>query len=129
VAAGNIRLQLCGVIGHCTSDNEAVSKRIKYASMKSRLLVPLLSILLLLPAAGALAQDRRHDLPPEERREIRKQMREHWQQQNLAPRPDNDARPAHWRDLPPDERRRLRDEMREQNERDDKRSKRRWRED
>lgn len=68
-------------------------------------------ILLLLSGADAgWAQGRWRDMPPEDRRQMREQMREHWQQRDYRP-PEEAPR---WRDLPAEDRRRLRDEMREQ---------------
>jgi len=93
--------------------------------MNSRTLILFLS-LVAVTAAPVLAEPPQRDLSPEERREMRKQMREHWQRENTGPqRPDDDATPASWRDLPPEERRRLRNEMREQHDRGDKQDKRR----
>lgn len=111
-----------GDIGQCRRTETDKIRR----TMKSRLVLPLL-VLLLLPAGGAVAEGWRRELPPDERREIRQQMREQWQQrERLAPpqRAYDDGRPPRGRDFPPDERRRLRDEMREQHERDDRRGKR-----
>ncbi len=71
---------------------------------------------MLLPAAGVLAEGW-HDLPPDERREMRRQMREQWVRERygnerpLPPPPGHADRPD-WRSLPPDERQRLKDEMR-----------------
>ncbi len=73
-----------------------------------------LIILLALSVGDTLAGEQWRELPPEERRELRKQMREHWQREYRGQRPDGAEKPVHWRDLPPEERRRLRDEMREQ---------------
>ncbi len=73
-----------------------------------------LVFLLLLSVSTAFAGDHGQDLPPEERRELRKQMREHWLREYRGQRPEGAEKPVHWRDLPPEERRRLRDEMREQ---------------
>lgn len=89
--------------------------------MKPRSLILILS---LMATAPALAEPPRRELPPEEKREMRQQMREHWYRENIGPQRADDARPANWRDLPPDERRRLREEMRQQNDRDDRRDKR-----
>ena len=80
--------------------------------MKRRIL---LSLLLLLGLSGPLgsvwAQARWRDLPPDERRQMRQQMREHWQQEREVRHEDGARR---WGEVPPDERRRMRDEMREQ---------------
>lgn len=67
---------------------------------------------LLGPAGGAWAQQGNwRDLPPDERRQMRQQMREHWQQEREVRR---DEPPPRWRDIPQEDRRRLRDDMREQ---------------
>jgi hypothetical protein len=88
--------------------------------------VILLLSLLATMTAPVLAEPPQRELSPEERREMRKQMREHWQRENVGPqRPGDDATPASWRDLPPEERLRLRKEMREQHDRGDKQDKRR----
>lgn len=54
-------------------------------------------------------------LPPEQRQQMRQQMREHWQQ---MPPEQRDARRQEfrerWQQMPSDERQRLREEMREQ---------------
>lgn len=80
--------------------------------MKRRIL---LSLLLLLGLSGPLdsvwAQARWRDLPPDERRQMRQQMREHWQQERELRREDG---PRRWNDVPPEDRRRLREEIREQ---------------
>ncbi len=49
------------------------------------------------------------ELAPDERREMRRQMREHWRQE----RPPRAVGEQRWRNMDPEERRRLRDEMRE----------------
>lgn len=66
--------------------------------------------LLAVVSGGLWAQPHWRDLPPEERRQLRQQMREHWQQETGGAA--GEAMPR-WRDLPPEERRRLRNEMRE----------------
>lgn len=86
--------------------------------MKHRRFAFLLILLALTGSGAAWAQGRWRDLPPEERRQMREQMREHWQQREYR----RDGEPPRemlreaprWRDLPPEDRRRLRDEMREQ---------------
>jgi len=78
--------------------------------MKSSRLCLLLALLCLTGSAGLRAQPGWRDLPPEERRQMRQQMREHWQQD--AGQMPSEPSPR-WRDLPPEERRRLRNEMRE----------------
>lgn len=60
---------------------------------------------------SAWAQAYWRDLPPDQRREMRQQMREHWQQEREIRRDEGMPR---WRDIPPEDRRRLRDDMREQ---------------
>ena len=80
--------------------------------MKTRLVPCLCLLLSLLGSAGnAWAQASWRDLPPEERREMRQQMREHWQQDRNMRREEG---PRRWQEVPPEDRRRLRDEMREQ---------------
>jgi hypothetical protein len=79
-------------------------------TMKRPLLRLILLLSLLLPAAGGWAQGFWRDLPPDERRQMRQQMREQWQQDGGVRREEGMPR---WRDLPPEDRRRLRDEMRE----------------
>lgn len=75
----------------------------------------LLSLLLLLGLSGLLGsawgQARWRDLPPEDRRQMRQQMREHWQQEREIRREEAVRR---WHEVPPEERRRLREEIREQ---------------
>lgn len=84
--------------------------------MKRLAVHSLLLLSLLCSAAGAWAQPPWRDLPPEERRQMRQQMREHWQQDRELRREEfrRDEPPPRWRDLPMEDRRRLRDEMREQ---------------
>ena len=80
--------------------------------MKSRLVPILLLLLSLLGSTGsAWAQVSWRDLPPDERRQMRQQMREHWQQDREIRREDG---PRRWQDVPLEDRRRLRDDMREQ---------------
>ena len=81
------------------------------AAMKRRLVLSLLLLSLLGSAGGVWAQGNWRELPPDERRQMRQQMREHWQQDREIRR--DEAAPR-WRDVPPEDRRRLRDEMREQ---------------
>ncbi|MBS1142742.1 MAG: hypothetical protein H6R14_148 [Proteobacteria bacterium] len=80
--------------------------------MKRRLALSLLLLSLLGPVGGVWAQGYWRDLPPDERRQMRQQMREHWQQERELRREDGVA--PRWRDLPVEDRRRLRDDMREQ---------------
>ena len=81
-------------------------------AMKRLLACSTILLSLLGPAGGAWAQEGYwRDLPPDERRQMRQQMREHWQQEREIRR---DEPPPRWRDIPPEDRRRLRDDMREQ---------------
>lgn len=80
--------------------------------MKRRLLLSLLLLLSLSGSVGSVwAQARWRDLPPDERRQMRQQMREHWQQEREIRRDDG---PRRWNEVPPEDRRRMREEMREQ---------------
>ena len=80
--------------------------------MKRFFALSLLLLSLLGSAGGVWAQQGNwRDLPPEDRRQLRQQMREHWQQGREIRREEGAPR---WRDVPPEDRRRLRDEMREQ---------------
>lgn len=80
--------------------------------MKRRLALSLLLLSLLGSASGAWAQQGYwRDLPPDERRQMRQQMREHWQQEREMRR---DEGPRRWGEVPPEDRRRMREEMREQ---------------
>jgi hypothetical protein len=83
--------------------------------MKSRFILPVLLIALLGLAPSGFARDGGRDLGPDERREMRQQMREHWQQERRL-RDDSDRRD---RSMAPEERQRLRDEMREHRRRPD----------
>jgi predicted phage gp36 major capsid-like protein len=70
--------------------------------MKRRFVLHLAVLLSLLgPLGGTWAQGRWQDLPPDERRQLRQQMREHWQQ------------------MPPEDRQRFRQERQERIERRD----------
>lgn len=82
-----------------------------FVAMKRRLALSLLLLSLLGMAGGVWAQGAWRDLPPDERRQLRQQMREHWQQDREIRRDEGAPR---WRDVPQEDRRRLRDEMREQ---------------
>lgn len=79
--------------------------------MKHLLRLALLLVTLLGSASPGWAQGYWRDLPPEERRQMRQQMREHWQQDRELRR---DERRQRWQDVPPEDRRRMREEMREQ---------------
>lgn len=106
---GNIYLHFVSSAAGRPAENDDVPATVS-ESMKPRRVVSVV-LLCLLGAAGTVAADGRwRDLPPEERRQMRQQMREHWQQDREARR---EAAGPHWRDLPPEDRRRLRDEMRE----------------
>ena len=80
--------------------------------MKFRLF-PVLQLLfgLLVTAGGAWADGGWRHMPPDDRRQMRQEMREHWQQERELRQ--NEA-PRHWRDVPPEDRRRMREELREQ---------------
>ena len=81
--------------------------------MKRRILLATLLLLGLLgPLGGVRAEGQWRDLPPEERRQMRQQMRDHWQQDREFRRDEGGAR--RWQDVPPDDRRRMREDMREQ---------------
>lgn len=70
--------------------------------MKRRFIFHIAVLLSLLgPLSGVWAQGRWQDLPPDERRQLRQQMREHWQQ------------------MPPEDRQRFRQERQERIERRD----------
>lgn len=81
--------------------------------MKVRHPVLFLLVLLLLGVGGhAFGQGRWHELPPDERRQMRQEMREHWQRDRELRREEGGGR--RWQDVPADERRQMRQEMREQ---------------
>ncbi len=78
-----------------------------------RLLLSLLLLSSLCGLAGEVsAQPSWRDLPPDERRQMRQQMREHWQQDRELRRHDDGER--RWRDVPAEDRRQMREEIREQ---------------
>jgi hypothetical protein len=79
--------------------------------MKPRLLSCLLLLSLFGTAGSVWAQGSWHDLPADERQQMRQQMREHWQQGREAGRADGGRR---WQAVPVEDRQRLRDDMREQ---------------
>ena len=80
--------------------------------MKPRFASSLLLLLSLFGSTGsAWSQAYWRELPPEDRREMRQQMREHWRQERNI-RPEDGGR--RWQDVPPEDRRRLREDMREQ---------------
>jgi hypothetical protein len=86
-----------------------------------RLLALSLLLLSLFGSAGVWAQGYWRELPPDERRQMRQQMREHWQQERNYRRDEGAPR---WRDVPPEDRRRLREDMREQRAWQDQRERR-----
>ncbi len=86
-------------------------KRFSYAAMKRHFAYSLLLLCLVGTAGGAWAQGYWRELPPDERREMRQQMREHWQQEREFRRGENAPR---WRDVSQEERRMIRDQMRDQ---------------
>ena len=113
---GNIRLQLWRHNLPTTPENgQAINPDKIPHTMNIRTSSSLLLLMLSLSAGSAWSDERWRELAPEERREMRQQMREHWQRENTGPQRlyNNDNSP-HRRDLSPDERRRLREEMREQ---------------
>jgi len=82
------------------------------AAMKRRIVLPLLLLLGLVgPLESVWAQARWRELPPEDRRQMRQQMRDHWQQEREFRREEG---PRRWSDVPPEDRRRMREEIREQ---------------
>lgn len=98
--------------------------RVVLTAMKRLLALSLLLLSLLGSAGGVWAQQGNwRDLPPEDRRQLRQQMREHWQQEREIRREEGAPR---WRDVSPEDRRRLRDEMREQRTWQDQREQRGW---
>ena len=92
-------------------------------AMKRLVALSLLLLSLLGSANGVWAQGYWRDLPPEDRRQLRQQMREHWQQEREIRRDDGASR---WRDVPQEDRRRLRDDIREQRAWQDQREQRSW---
>jgi hypothetical protein len=81
-------------------------------AMKRPIFLALLLLLGLLgPLESALAQARWRELPPEDRRQMRQQMREHWQQEREIRRDEGARR---WNEVPPEDRRRMREEIRDQ---------------
>ncbi len=108
---GNIFLHLELLAAACWTDNDAVQNTDFTFAMKRIAACSLLLLSLLGSVGGVWAQTSWRDLPPEERRQMRQQMREHWQQEREIRR---DEPPLRWRDIPMEDRRRLRDDMREQ---------------
>jgi len=81
--------------------------------MKRRILLLLLLLLGLSSSLDSVwAQARWRDLPAEDRRQMRQQMREHWQQEREFRH--EDGGPRRWNEVPPEDRRRMREEIREQ---------------
>lgn len=66
----------------------------------------------------ALAHGPWRDVPQDERRVIREEMREHWRQdrEQQAYREYQERHQYRWRDVPLEDRRRIREEIREQRE-------------
>ncbi len=110
---GNIFLHLGRLAVLAWGDNGAVLSSARYNSYMKRLFASSLLFLSLLGPVGGVSAQQGYwrDLPPDERRQMRQQMREHWQQEREIRR---DEPPPRWRDIPPEDRRRLRDDMREQ---------------
>ena len=84
-----------------------------------RLVFAALVLPVLLLQAGAAHADRHGRFDPDDRREMRRQMREHWQDSRREEYRDYRYREqrenaTYWQQVPPDERRRMREEMREQ---------------
>ena len=80
--------------------------------MKRRLAPALILLFCLFGMAGnTWAESARRDLPPDERRQMRQQMRQHWQQDREVRREEGGRR---WQEVPPEDRRRLREDMREE---------------
>ena len=111
VRPGNIFLHFKSLAVASPTDNDAVHNADLLSAMKRLAACSLLLLSLLGSAGGAWAQAYWRDLPPDQRREMRQQMREHWQQERDIRREEG---PPRWRDIPPEDRRRLRDDMREQ---------------
>ena len=86
------------------------------AVMKRRVALSVLLLSLLGSAGGVWAQQGYwRELPPDERRQIRQEMREHWQQLPSEQR-QNQRREQRerWQQMPPEERQRAKDEWRQQ---------------
>ena len=110
---GNIFLHFRPLAGWRRMDNDPVRDSRKTDAMKRRFVLSLLLLSLLGAAGGAWAQPAWRDMPPDERRQMRQQMREHWQQERETREMRGYDEAPRWRDVPPEDRRRLRDEMRE----------------
>lgn len=80
--------------------------------MKRRIFLALPLLLGLAASLDVQAQARWRDLPPEDRRQMRQQMRDHWQQEREFRREEGPGRG--WQDVPSEDRRRLREDLREQ---------------
>lgn len=110
---GNIFLHLQGIVLPGAMDNDRIETSLQSALFMTRRIFLCLLLLAGLSASleSAWAQARWRDLPPEERRQLRQQMRDHWQQERELRR--DEGGPRHWGDLPPEDRRRMREEIRE----------------
>lgn len=83
---------------------------------RKRHLVQLLAFLMGCGALAAAARADPHPLPPEQRQQIRQQMREHWQQMPPPRMHSGQEYRERWQSLPADERQRLREDLRGQQE-------------
>src|SRR3990172_9554304 len=93
---GNIFLHLAALACGRRMDNDHIRFLPLPAAMKRRLVLSLLFLSLLGSAGGVWAQAQWRDLPPDERRQMRQQMRDHWQQQREIRREEGAPR---WRDV------------------------------
>ncbi len=102
-------------------DNKVSIWRHPEHTMKRPLLFSLLLALNLVGSVGSVAwaQGGWRDLPPDERRQMRQQMRDHWQQmppeqRQLIREERRERRERHeaFQQMPPEDRYRLREEMR-----------------
>lgn len=80
-------------------------------AMKRRIFPVMLLLLSLSGVGAAHAQAQWRELPPEDRRQMRQQMRDHWQQEREMRRDEPPIR--RWQEVPNEDRRRLRDDLRE----------------
>lgn len=97
-------------------DNEITPRSNKPVAMKRSILLLTLLASLLGTVTGVRAQGYWRDVPPEERRQMRQQMREHWQQlppdRQHALREERRERREGFQQMPPEDRMRLRDDIR-----------------